>query len=206
VSIRVGVVAGYPAVRAGLRALLEREPGVTVEAELAPEAVAVGDLPGVDVLVVDLGEDPGQAAAAIESALPGTPVVFLGSSAADFSELDSAVPPAGMLMRDASSEELGAAVTAAAHGLVVVDPALIAALRASPGGPRPGALEEPLTERELEVLELVAQGLTNKAVALRLGISDHTVKFHLSAIMGKLGAAGRTEAVTAAVRRGLIAL
>jgi DNA-binding CsgD family transcriptional regulator len=65
---------------------------------------------------------------------------------------------------------------------------------------------EPLTPREIEVLELLAEGLANKAIAARLGISDQTVKFHVSSIYGKLGAANRTDAVRRAVRRGLIAL
>ena len=65
---------------------------------------------------------------------------------------------------------------------------------------------EPLTPREIEVLELVAQGLPNKAIAARLGISDQTVKFHLASISGKLGAINRTDAVRLAVRRGLVSL
>ena len=66
--------------------------------------------------------------------------------------------------------------------------------------------EEPLTAREVQVLELLAEGLPNKAIAARLGISDQTVKFHVSSISGKLGAANRTDAVRRAVRRGLITL
>ena len=65
---------------------------------------------------------------------------------------------------------------------------------------------EPLTPREIEVLELVTEGLPNKAIAVRLGISDQTVKFHLASIMGKLGASNRTEAVRRAVRSGLVTL
>jgi DNA-binding NarL/FixJ family response regulator len=68
------------------------------------------------------------------------------------------------------------------------------------------AFDEALTPREIQVLELLAQGLPNKAIAARLGISDQTVKFHVSSISGKLGAANRTDAVRRAVRRGLIAL
>ncbi len=67
-------------------------------------------------------------------------------------------------------------------------------------------ISEPLTAREVQVLELLAEGLPNKAVARRLGISDQTVKFHVSSLSGKLGAANRTDAVRRAVRRGLIAL
>jgi DNA-binding NarL/FixJ family response regulator len=69
-----------------------------------------------------------------------------------------------------------------------------------------GQFEEPLTPREIQVLELLAEGLPNKAIAARLQISDQTVKFHVSSISGKLGAANRTDAVRRAVRRGLIAL
>jgi len=68
------------------------------------------------------------------------------------------------------------------------------------------SVDEPLTPREIEVLELLAEGLPNKAIAGRLGISDQTVKFHVSSISGKLGAANRTDAVRKAVRRGLITL
>ena len=80
-------------------------------------------------------------------------------------------------------------------------------------GPSPGledaegpSVDEPLTPREIEVLELLAEGLPNKAIAGRLGISDQTVKFHVSSISGKLRAANRTDAVRKAVRRGLITL
>src|SRR5262245_17652053 len=66
--------------------------------------------------------------------------------------------------------------------------------------------DEHLTPREVQVVELLAEGLPNKAIAARLGISDQTVKFHLASILGKLGAANRTDAVRLAVRRGLIAL
>ena len=68
------------------------------------------------------------------------------------------------------------------------------------------AFEEPLTPREIDVVELLAEGLSNKAIAARLGISDQTVKFHVASICGKLGAANRTDAVRRAVRRGLISL
>jgi two-component system, NarL family, nitrate/nitrite response regulator NarL len=69
-----------------------------------------------------------------------------------------------------------------------------------------GGFDEPLTAREVQVLELLAEGLANKAIAARLGISDQTVKFHVASIAGKLGAANRTDAVRRAVRRGLITL
>ena len=86
--------------------------------------------------------------------------------------------------------------------------ALLTALGAA--GPRDSSaaegVEEALTPREIQVLELLAEGMANKAIAARLGISDQTVKFHVAAIMGKLGASNRTEAVRRAVRRGVISL
>ena len=87
--------------------------------------------------------------------------------------------------------------------------ALLTPLTPDAPAPRRGrreAFEEPLTARELQVLALLAEGLPNKAIAGRLGISDQTVKFHVAAIIAKLGAANRTEAVRLGVRRGLIAL
>ncbi len=79
--------------------------------------------------------------------------------------------------------------------------------RSASSAPRdPGLADEPLTPREIQVLELLAEGLSNKAIAARLGISDQTVKFHVASVSGKLGAANRTDAVRRAVRRGIIAL
>ena len=94
---------------------------------------------------------------------------------------------------------------AAAEAAAVLDvDGVLVAPRAAEA--RADAFEEPLTPREIQVLELLAEGLPNKAIAGRLRISDQTVKFHVSSISGKLGAANRTDAVRRAVRRGLIAL
>ena len=113
----------------------------------------------------------------------------------------------GLLLRDIEPEALLATVQAVARGLVVLDPELAAELL--PEADEPGAVAPPaeaLTPRELEVLQLLAEGLANKAIARRLDISDHTVKFHVNAIMGKLNAQSRTEAVVRATRLGLIIL
>lgn len=95
-----------------------------------------------------------------------------------------------------------ATVAAAQAAALAADALLVVA------GPtdRPGSSVEPLTSREVEVLELLAEGLSNKGIAARLDISDQTVKFHVAAISGKLGAHNRTEAVRLGVRRGLITL
>lgn len=97
-----------------------------------------------------------------------------------------------------------ASAAAAAEAGLVADALLLAA--SSPARQNDEQEAETLTSRELDVLELVAEGLSNRAIATRLGISDQTVKFHLAAVSGKLGAANRTDAVRRAVRRGLITL
>jgi len=93
----------------------------------------------------------------------------------------------------------------AADAIVLASEAALAPTRARRAG-ADNPPDEPLTPREVQVLELLAEGLPNKAIALRMGISDQTVKFHVAAIAGKLGAANRTDAVRRAVRRGLISL
>jgi DNA-binding NarL/FixJ family response regulator len=121
----------------------------------------------------------------------------------------------GALSRDATREEIISALAAVANGLVVLDRRMVGELL-SPHDQRavasplrlPGdaGTVETLTARELEVLQLLAQGLPNKLIAMRLHITEHTAKFHVSSIMLKLGAASRTEAVTLAARRGLLLL
>ena len=106
---------------------------------------------------------------------------------------------------------MAAALVAATQGLGVLDPGFIPAMASAAGddeaaGRGKFTLVEELTLRELEVLRLMAEGLPNKTIALRLGISEHTVKFHVSGIYTRLGAASRTEAVRLGVRQGLIVL
>ena len=118
--------------------------------------------------------------------------------------------PFAILPRDASGEQLRAALEAVTNGLLVLDPKAAERLLPAPTADhRPGTetdTTDHLTPREREVLQLVAEGLPNKTIARRLAISDHTVKFHLASLMTKLTAASRTEAVHQAARRGLITL
>jgi DNA-binding NarL/FixJ family response regulator len=107
--------------------------------------------------------------------------------------------PAGM-----EAEQLSSALEAVGHGLVVLHPTEVAVTRASTTGFAEAV--EVLTARERDVLQMLSQGLANKEIASRLGISEHTAKFHVASILGKLGAATRTEAVSIALRRGLILL
>jgi NarL family two-component system response regulator YdfI len=112
-----------------------------------------------------------------------------------------------ILPRQSSREEIIAAVEAVATGLLVVHPNAAGALRlASSTGPRAAVAvaHQALTARELEILGLIAEGLGNKAIATRLRISEHTVKFHIASIFAKLNAGSRTEAVTVGVRLGLL--
>jgi len=111
----------------------------------------------------------------------------------------------GVLGEDATAEELIAAVAATMAGLVVLHPAAVIARPLPVSGPR-RVSETTLTPRELEILEMMAEGMSNRRIAARLGISGYTVKFHVASVLGKLGAASRTEAVTLGVRHGLISL
>ncbi len=115
------------------------------------------------------------------------------------------------LLRDATTEEIVAAMRAVGGGLVTLDRrlahgALTAIQRVTAPTELAAGAGEPLTPRERDVLQLMAEGLPNKLIAARLSISEHTAKFHVSAIMTKLGAASRTEAVTIGARRGLLIL
>jgi DNA-binding NarL/FixJ family response regulator len=113
----------------------------------------------------------------------------------------------GILPAEVEAEQLAAALDAVARGLVAIHPSEIQASR-TPGSSNADFMEaiEPLTARERDVLQMLSQGLGNKEIAAGLKISEHTVKFHVASILGKLGASTRTEAVSVALRRGLILL
>lgn len=187
--LRVAVQAAYPSVRAGLRAMLAATPTFEL----------TDDHP--DVTVADLEEG-----STVED-WPAGPAVLLANSPGEFaSALISGDVPRGYLLKEATANEISAAVSAVAQGLVVFDPA-IASLVSNRPHEQPLSLEGAvLSDREIEVLHHVAAGLPNKGIARELGISEHTVKFHVGTILGKLGAASRTEAVTLAVRSGILPL
>ncbi len=170
----VAVYARSPAVRAGLRDLLESA-GFEVTGQSGP-GLALSD---ADVVVIDAPSgaetDTDGIVAAAES--EGAAVVLLVDHV-PARALGHGAPARGWLRREASDAELAAAVTAVGAGLSVVDPHLEA--RAAPEDDRVA-----LTEREREVLALVAVGMTNRAIALRLGISEHTAKFHVGAVLSK---------------------
>ncbi|HJW91156.1 MAG TPA: response regulator transcription factor [Anaerolineales bacterium] len=209
--IKVLIIAPALAVRTGLRTLF----GSMIGIEVIGESASLADLPGVppetDVLVI-AADSPTQMD--LRQALQGSESVALlwlvqGGSRAAQVLVDLPARAWGILPLDTSAEELAAAVQALAEGLLVGSPALLKPLLARSRLEQEADEEpliEPLTEREGQVLQLLAQGLANKQMALNLGISEHTVKFHVSAIYAKLGAANRTEAVRLGVQKGLVVL
>lgn len=206
-AIRVLVAAGYPAIRAGLAALLAQDAGI-LPIEAAPDMVVASSI-APEVIVVDVSSTGDEVMEALADAYPAARLVLVGGDpAADGPGL--AGEPVAYLPADTDAGSLIAAVRAVAHGLTTLDPALIVAAgvhvhaRAHPEAM--ASAGEPLTVRERQVLELVAAGLPNKAIARELGISEHTAKFHVGSLLAKLGAASRTEAVTIATRRGLLAV
>ena len=205
-GLRVLVVAGDQLARAGLAALLSQQPG-SFSVDQAGGDEDLQTILGAyqpDVVLWDLGWSPsvelGRIARLPENAPPVLALIPDDSHAAE----TWAAGVGGLLLRDVDAALLLPALAAAAQGLVVLDPALAGAAptaRALPTGPVPE-----LTQRELQTLRLLAEGLPNKTIAARLGISEHTVKFHVNSILGKLGAQSRTDAVTRATRLGLIFL
>jgi two-component system, NarL family, nitrate/nitrite response regulator NarL len=205
-DLRVVVVAADPLARRGLAALLGREPGLIVAGRLdADEDGVDARRDDADAAVWDLGAGPRPPLQLLtRAAEAGLPVLALVHDEDD-AAFALAAGARGVLFRDASGERLAAALRAVHNGLRVLDDGLATnALRLPHSAPP--ALVEPLTPRESEVLQLLAQGLANKAIAERLGISDHTAKFHVNAILGKLGAQSRTEAIVHAARLGLVIL
>ena len=207
--IRVLVKASSPMAKAGLESLLRPYSALRLVEDHSKAARGVESELPTDVLLVEAETlaDPA-AREALDWAGTGAAAILLVRDPAAEPVADAlragvkAVLPSGM-----EGPEIAAAIEAAAAGLTVLESASLDLLLRAPGAFAKGTSEilvEPLTERELEVLELVAAGLGNKEVASRLEISEHTVKFHVASIMGKLGAGSRTEAVTLAIRQGMI--
>lgn len=210
---RVLLAATSPVVRAGLEALLASSPAVQVVGASAGMAALARDIASLqpDVALLELeryDDDLAPTLRLIGTEPRSTAVVVLAEDppAAWAAEaLRSGVR--AVLPREASAEEIVAAVEAAAAGLVVLHADAVDALLARLStAPRLAPAHQTLTGREIEVLQMLAEGLGNKTIARRLGISEHTVKFHIGSIFSKLDASSRTEAVTLGVRQGLIML
>ena len=207
-DLRVLVVADDHLARAGLAAMLTDQSGCTVVGQMAASEYASLE-PGVfsaDLVLWDLGWDPAAALDVLaETTESATPAVVLVPDESYANEA-WATGARGLLQREVDVATLMGALTAVSQGLAVLDPELSPAFSVPQAAERPPLTQAVLTPRELEVLGLIADGLPNKTIAGRLDISEHTVKFHVNAILGKLGAQSRTEAVTLATRMGLITL
>jgi two-component system, NarL family, nitrate/nitrite response regulator NarL len=207
-ALSVVVIAPYPSLRAGLRALAEGTPGISVVAEAASDDL---DTPWVpDAFIIDVDPDDAGLAGRVSERFPNAGLVLLIDTPAMYRRLSlrsDGQQGVAALLKDAGAGQIGAALFAVRQGLVVLDQDI-----ARQATPQPAAYaasdgaDEPLTERERQVLELLALGLPNKTIASELGISEHTAKFHVGTIMAKLGAASRTEAVAIAARRGVLVL
>lgn len=204
-TLRVLVVDDHRVVRAGTRRILEAE-GIEVvgEAGTAEEAMALLGEAGADIVLADV-RLPGMSgidlAGAVRKRWPDVKVLILSSFAnGGYARAALDAGAVGYLVKTASDEELVAALQSAALGATVLDPAVSAELLA------PGASGVTgLTERERQVVELVAQGLPNKAVAAQLGVSRRTIDAHLGHLFTKLGLSSRAELVAWAARHGMLA-
>ena len=212
--IRVFIVAASPLARAGLENLLAGR-----DVEIVGSNAAIDTLADVladaapDVVLFDSSGEPFESVlgSIVATGLAADiSVVLLSEGMAPEASADAL--RAGIraaLPGDISPDQLVAALQAAANGLLVLHPS-----QANEGHPAGSSaptraleeLAESLTRRELEVLQMLAGGLSNKEIAVRLKISEHTAKFHVASILGKLGAASRTEAVSLGIRRGLVLL
>ncbi len=196
--LRILVVSDDPLARAGLVARLAGRADLTVAGESgAGEAREAAATLAPAAVLWDLGPAGGEP----PHAVAGVAVVALAPEEAAAADALRAGARA-VLSRSAGPDAVAAALVAAARGLFVLDPAV------ARGWIRPpeDAPDEGLTAREAEVLGLLAEGLSNKAIAARLGISEHTAKFHVNAILAKLGAESRAAAIVKAARLGLVSL
>lgn len=207
--MRVIVIGEDPLARAGLAGLLEEGTDLEVIAQVAASdsVIAAHRAHQPDAVIWDLGwgsDSLDWRDSLTELIEAGGRVVALLAESSQSIEAWAA-GARGLLGREASPERVLAAVYAVEAGLTAVDPQFDRRLR-----PPAESLDEPtpeeLTQRERQVLMLMAEGLANKTIANRLEISEHTVKFHVNAILRKLGAQSRTEAVMRATRLGLILL
>ena len=193
--IRVLLNVSSPALRAGLRSLLSSDKAIKVKGDSLEEET------GVDVIITStpvVSNEENDSALRFQSGQAA--ILILSDVPVDVDAIKRAYNVWGILPTEASAEELTAAIHGLSQGLIVGAPTL---LFESDNGPLDRG---PLTERESEVLNLLAEGLANKQIALTLGISEHTVKFHVSSIYTKLNVTNRTEALREGLRGGWIAL
>jgi NarL family two-component system response regulator LiaR len=211
--IRVLIADDHPVVREGLRGLIEIQPNLELAGEAVDGAEAVEKARSLqpDVILLDMvmpRKDGVQAIGEIKQENPQARILVLTS----FSESEKALPAIkagalGYLLKDSAPEELLQAISNVYHGQISLHPAIARLLVQELSQPSdlPPA-EEPLTEREVEVLQLIAQGLSNQEIADVLVVGERTVSTHVSNILDKLHLANRTQAALYALRKGLASL
>lgn len=207
-EIRLLIVDDHPVVRDGLRGMLDSQPDFSVAGEAANgrEAVQKVEALNPDMVLLDLRMpvvDGVTALREIKIRFPQVQVLVLTTYDSDADILPAIEAGAsGYLLKDSSREDLYSGIRAAARGETVLAPSIAARLVDRIRAPA----EEQLSSREIEVLQLVAEGESNTEIAKHLHISQATVKSHLVNIFGKLGVSDRTAAVTAALRKGILRL
>ena len=207
-KIRLVIVDDHPVVRDGLRGMLESQADFEVvgEASNGEEAVQMAGSLKPDVMLMDLRMpvmDGVTALGEIKASNPQVQILVLTTYDSDADILPAIEAGAmGYLLKDTSREDLYAAIRATARGETVLSPGVAARLI----GQMRASAEEKLSNREVEVLQLVAEGASNREIANSLHISQATVKSHLIHIFDKLGVSDRTAAVTVALRRGILSL
>jgi NarL family two-component system response regulator LiaR len=206
-TIRILLVDDHTVVRKGLRTFLSYDPELEVVGEAADGTQALSKARELtpDVVLMDLvmpGMDGIAATAAIRHELPETEVLALTSVLEDASVVGAVRAGAiGYLLKDTQAEALCQAIKAAAAGQVQLTPKAAARLMQAISAPES---PEELTERETEVLRLLAQGQSNKQIARSLNNTEKTIKTHVSRILSKLGVQSRTQATLYAIRTGLV--
>jgi DNA-binding NarL/FixJ family response regulator len=211
--VRVFVVDDHTVVRRGLRGYLEMVDDMEVVGEAVDGREALDGIAALvvagrppDVVLMDLlmpGMDGVTATAAITQRYPEMEVVAMTSfTQADMVHGALQAGASGYLLKDAEADEVAAAIRAACRGEVHLDPAIAKQLTRSLVAPKPQTVSS-LTDREREVLVLVAQGLSNQQIANALVISERTARTHVSNILSKLGVASRTQAALLAIREGI---
>ncbi len=207
------IVDDHPVVRDGLVAILGTQPDFRVSGEAASgsEALTLFEERQPDVVLLDLempGLDGVEVIRRLRELQPGVRIVVFTAFDSDERILSAVQAGAkGYLLKGVPRSELFNAIRVVHQGGSLLQPVVASRLLSHIAGPHESDTPaEPLTPRESEVLNLLAQGKQNKEIALELSVSERTVKFHISSILAKLGAGNRTEAVTIALQKGLVEL
>jgi NarL family two-component system response regulator YdfI len=207
-GLTVCVVAPSPALLAGLHSLLGKIERIKVINDLGSLDEIDPYLASTDILILAAEFGSNLELREVLELSPAMGVLILGADEFELNRMFAAASDHtwGILPLEATGEQIEAAIQAIAAGLSVGLPPLLNLPLVDSEAGMDLQIIDPLTDREMEVLQLLAQGLANKQIALQLSISEHTVKFHVSSIYTKLGVSNRTEAVRMGVRRGLILL